>query len=459
MLAVIGNYSGLRRRKSATPNAPQGNAPKRIIVLSQFYRPEPSRYPADVAEAFARDGYEVDVITGYPNRPGAKLHTGYQQRYGFSEVINGIRVHRVPLIINHSEKAVERIANYLTFALNALSMTSLVRSADAVYVYATPATAAVPAQVWQRIFGVPYVLHAQDLWPESVTESGMMGEGLISQLAGSVMKPWLKRLYNRAEALIAISPGMRELLVDRGANGKTCSVVYNWAIEATIAVKPSLSFSKKNLRLLYAGNIGPMQDLETVIAAARKYETQDGFSLSIAGGGVLAESLRHMTAELNRTKFYGLLSRSDVSELYTEADFQLVTLKDLPIFRTTIPSKLQSSLASGVPVITTVKGDVANLIQRYEAGLVAEPQNVESMAATFEQALKMSADERARMGKNARRLYEEQMSQSAGTEAIVSIMGRVSGRNPNNRTLEDIPSEVEIGQGRKTNTWEGIYEL
>src|SRR5699024_10705788 len=132
------------------------------------------------------------------------------------EKIQGIVVHRVPLVINHSNKAIERVANFASFAMSALSVTHKVIGADAAYVYATPATAAIPAQIWRVLFGIAYVLHVQDLWPESVTGSGMLGSGKLNKAAEFVMKPWLKNLYGKAETLIAISPGMRSLLIKRG---------------------------------------------------------------------------------------------------------------------------------------------------------------------------------------------------------------------------------------------------
>lgn len=418
---------------------------KHVVVLSQFYKPEPSKFPPHIAAALKEAGYRVSVVTGFPNRPRGELYPGYRQRYGFTEDIDGIRVHRVPLVINHSRRAFERISNFLSFSFSALMTTSIVKHADAVYVYATPATAGIPAQLWNKFYGIPYVLHVQDLWPESVTDSGMIGKGAISRLSAALMAPWLKRLYDKADALIAISPGMRELLVSRGNRAETTSVVFNWADEQTISTKSSNSFSESKLRLLYAGNLGPMQDLGTVIEAASRCDDVPGFKLEIAGGGILEDSLRTAAEGLFRTKFLGLLPRSEMGRIYSESDFQLVTLKDIPIFRTTVPSKLQSSLASGVPVITTVQGDVATLIEKYEAGLVAEPENVESLAAVFERALDMSAEERARMGRNARRLYNEKMSHATGTGAIVSIMDLVSRREQGDKVSVRSLAENEDG--------------
>ena len=414
----------MNHRNTVSPNQRQAgtSAKQRVVVLSQFYTPEPHRFASTIAGDLADRGYDVSVVTGYPNRPGGKLYPEYRQRLKFSEYINGIRVHRVPLIVNHSRKAVERIANFLTFSMSALTVTNEIRNADVVYVYGTPATAAIPAQIWQKLLGIPYVVHVQDLWPESVTESGMVGNSVANRTIHAVLNPWLKRLYGRAAGLVAISPGMKDLLVERGAAKDRCSVVYNWAIEQSIKVKSAETFSDIGLRLRCAGNLGVMQDLETVIAAARRFETNDDFTLQIAGGGTQEETLHEAASGATNIEFLGTLPKDEIAEKYLQADFQLVTLKDAPIFRTTIPSKLQASLASGVPVITTVQGDVADLITEHQAGIVAEPENPDSLAQAFQRAYDMSAAERAEMGAKARRLYLEKMSQASATAEIEAIL-------------------------------------
>lgn len=401
-------------------------ARKKVIVLTQFYSPEGIPFPAAVATGLKEAGHDVCVITGFPNRPGGKLFPGYKQKFGFSEDIGGIKVHRVPLIINHSRNPVARVLNFLSFSTSAMTATNKIKSADVVYVYATPATAAVPAQLWKKFFGIPYILHVQDIWPESVTESGMVGSSKITRIAFRVLSHWTNRLYRNSDMLIAISEGMKDLLVERGNSPEKCTVIYNWANEETITQKSSESFESNKLKLLYAGNLGPMQDLDSLVQAATLMGGDSNFHLTVAGGGILEDQIRSRTEGLPQIDFVGMLSPDEVSQLYLKSDFQLVTLKDLPIFKVTVPSKFQSSLASGVPVITTVKGAVADLIQQYEAGLIAEPENPDSLKEAFQRALEMTAEERSQMGRNARKLYDELMSADLGKSLIVEIVGEAT---------------------------------
>lgn len=395
--------------------------PPRVLVLSQFYWPEPAFYATSVAEDLVDAGANVQVLTGYPNRPGGEIYQGYRQRINFQEEREGVTINRVPLAISHSSKAVERIVSFISFASTATTAIKLARLADVVYVYATPMTAAIPAQIWNLLFGTRYVLHVQDLWPESVTESGMLNSR-ANRVATAALGPWLRRAYAGAAHVFAISPGMGAKLVERGASSARTSVIFNWADEKNIVGKRPDSREAKGLVLAYAGNLGRMQSLDTLIEAVKVLKDIPNLSLRIAGGGVEEEHLKEISKGIGNIEFIGRIERSEIHELYQESDFQLVTLRDLPIFRVTVPSKLQASLASSVPVITTVQGDVAKLVERYNAGFVAAPEDVASLADAIERAARTTAVERRAMGENARRLYDDLMGSEAGLKEIRDVL-------------------------------------
>lgn len=395
----------------------------RVLVVSQFFWPEPAYYATSVAEYLAEVGANVQVLTGYPNRPGGKIYQGYRQRFRFQEQRGNVTITRVPLAISHSSKAIERIGNFVSFAITATSAIKLARRVDVVYVYATPMTAAIPAQIWNLLFGTRYVLHVQDLWPESVTGSGMLNSR-ANRVATAALGPWLRRAYARAAHVFAISPGMGAKLVERGASAERTSVVFNWADEKNIVRKRQDGAEGDSLVLGYAGNLGRMQSLDTLIEAVKSLKDVPRLSLRIAGGGVEEERLKRIAEGHENINFIGHVERSEIHGLYQESDFQLVTLRDLPIFRVTVPSKLQASLASSVPVITTVQGDVAKLVEEYNAGFVAVPEDIASLAEAIKRAAQTTAFERRTMGENARRLYDDLMGREIGLKQIGDVLLR-----------------------------------
>lgn len=413
----------------------------RIVIVSQFFKPEPAIMPSRLAKELARQGHEVVVITAFPSRPGGKLFSGYSQRFGYEEHHEGVRVRRVPTVISHDRNAGRRIASFLSFAASSIAESGWARRADVVYVYATPMTAAIAPRIWRALFKTPYVLHIQDLWPESVTESGMLGSGRASTLARSVLDGFLRWVYRGAEHAVAIAPSMARTLESRGIDSDRLSVVLNWGDEENLT-QVERAPRGEGMRVVYAGNMGRFQDVRTIVEAARMVQDLGGLHLDLYGDGTDLESLKELAAGLENLTFHGRVPREEMDSVYARSDFQLVTLMDLPLFEGTIPSKFQGSMAAGIPVITTVKGDVRDFVTEHHLGLTADPENPESLATALREAYRMSPDLRAQMGRNALSFYKHEMSFSGSGTRIQAILTRASRRiqNANRQPRQELGS-------------------
>ena len=410
----------------------------RITIVSQYYSPEPAPIPVAVARGLLQRGHQVVVLTGYPNYPSGKLMAGYRQTWGTREHIDNVAVRRVPLFISHSRRSVGRLLNYASFAISAVLGAGSARRADVVYVYATQMTAAVAPAWWNRVRGVPFVLHIQDLWPESITGSTMSGGRVSRRLIEFVLNRWLPRMYTRAAATIGIGVTMSRMLVDRGVPRDRIHTVFNWSPDTPANLSHGSDRAGqvgRGLRVMYAGNIGEMQDLETVVRAAALVSDLQGFAITILGSGASESSVQDLAVELAATNvsFEGRVAQADMASQYAASDFQLVTLKNLPLFEGTIPSKFQSSLAHGVPVITSVAGEVRELVESRRLGFVSSPENPADLAAVFRAAYLTTPAERRGMSERARAFYDQEMSEQAGIDAIERILVGAAGRNKNGR--------------------------
>jgi glycosyltransferase involved in cell wall biosynthesis len=185
---------------------------------------------------------------------------------------------------------------------------------------------------------------------------------------------------------------------------------------------------------MYAGNIGELQDLETVVRAAHAVHDLPGFELVFRGSGVALPRLRELTDQLGSTniRFENPVGTDQLAELYAESDYQLVPLRDLPIFEGTVPSKFQASLAFGVPVITTVRGDVEALVSEHRLGFTAEPERVDSLEAAFRAAYALSSDEHSAMAQRANDFYYSTMSKETGVSQIERILD-LARQNPDKK--------------------------
>ena len=400
----------------------------KVIVLSQYFTPEPVPIPAEVAESLISRGHSVRVVTGFPSYPAGVLYEGYRQKWRHRERHGALEILRIPMIIDHSQNVPKRIINYASFAFSALGVRRFSKGADVVYVYATPMTAGFAAWIWRLVFRVPYVLHVQDLWPDSVLGSSMVGESKGARLIGRALSPWLRSMYRRAAAVIATAPTMAAILIDRGSPARTTTLIYNWAGDAgDVAARPVRDGAP--VRVVYAGNVGAMQDLETAIRAAHAAKDA-GVHLEIVGDGVAREDLQTLARDLGagNVSFHEPVTRDRMPEVYDRTDVALVPLKNLPVFRGTIPSKLQGVLAAGLPVLTTVQGDVRALVEENGLGFTADAEDVASLETSLRAAAASSAEERARMATNAARVCRDNFARESGMDRIETVLVEASRR-------------------------------
>lgn len=405
----------------------------RVLIVSQYYPPEAVPLPADLAQALASRGHQVKVLTGYPNYPSGSVFPGYRQRWRSVEHDGPVEIHRVPLFADHSQSAVRRMLNYASFAVSSATAGRLSRRADVVYVYATQMTAALGPWFWRCVGGRPYVLHVQDLWPDSITGSSLVSGGMKARVLEGALGPWLRSAYRRAAAVIGIAPTMVATLRSRGVPHDRAHLVYNWADAGQAVTRsPAAQDDGTRAEIVYAGNVGDMQDLDTAVRAAHA-AGDSGVRLTIVGNGVARARLRELVAELGaaNVRFEDPVPRERMPEVYARADFALVSLKDQPVFRGTIPSKFQAVLAAGVPVIATVQGDVRGIVETARLGIAADAEDVGSLETAFRAAAATAPEERQAMGARGRAFYDENFTRESGTttiEELLSAAAKGTGR-------------------------------
>ncbi len=402
----------------------------RLLIVSQYFPPESAVIQSVLADELTRRGHQVRVLTGYPNYPEGRIYPGYSQRWRGRERRGAVEVLRVPLYADHSQSAVKRMLNYFSFAMSSATARRWARGADVTYVYATQMTAAFGPWLWRLTGGAPYLLHVQDLWPDSITGSSLIDRGRSASMINAVLNPWLSAVYAKASAVVAIAPTMAETLVSRGVDPAKVQVVYNWGDEADQTADRNAAPTRTDhqTRVLYAGNVGDMQDLETAVRAAHRAQDA-GVQLVIVGEGVALPRITALVEELGATnvEFHGRVPADEVGAFYREADFALISLKDLPVFRGTIPSKLQGALAQGVPVISTVPGDVRRLVEELDAGFTADTESPASLEAAFRAAAECGGSRREELRRKAAQAYRSTFSQAAGVDALEAILTRIAG--------------------------------
>ena len=404
----------------------------RVLLLTQWFDPEPTFKGLVFARELVRQGFEVEVITGFPNYPGGKVYPGYRVKLIQKEVIDGVNVTRVPLYPSHDKGAKGRILNYASFAASSLFYgLFFAKKADVIYAYHPPLTVGVTAALLRLFRRTPVVYDIQDMWPDTLRATGMFSNERALKFVSAVCD-WV---YKRVDHIVVLSPGFRRLLIERGVPSAKIDVIYNWCAEDSISDRGGdfpAGLPAEGFRVLFAGNMGKAQALPAVLEAAEILSHEaPTVKFVFLGGGVEVDRLKEMTEKkgLGNVSFLSPVPMNEVGKYLGAADALLVHLKKDPLFRITIPSKTQAYMAAGKPIIMGVDGDAADLVREGQCGYVAESENPRSIADAVMELMHLSVEQRKELEDRSKTFYMERLSLRTGVAAFGDIFEKIGKRS------------------------------
>lgn len=414
--------------------------------ITQWFPPEPAQISDGIARALQEHGHKVTVLTGIPNYPTGVVNDGYSAWRPLTQVVNGITIRRAPLYPSHDSSAVRRILNYASWAISATVFGfGILKKSDVAVVYSGPATAALPAMIWRRLTRTPFVLMIQDLWPDSVLATGFLSRGAVRRLASTIISWFCTWAYGSAAHIIVISPGAIVTLESRGVPRDKISLIYNWA-EETIAekvIKPSDARAEFGLPtdafvISYAGNHGLAQGLDVIVRAASRLRDLTDVWFLFVGDGLEAQTLRNLAEALGCTHvvFAGQVPHTSMSTVQAASNIQLVSLTNDPVFRVTMPSKVQSILASGTAVIALAEGDAATVIDLSGAGWSVTPGDSDGLVKVVRQAYADGRDSLNNRGDAGREYYRVNMSEAVSSARLDTILREVALKNMSRKMMK-----------------------
>ncbi len=375
----------------------------KILVVCQHYFPEPFRLP-DICETLVRRGHAVTVVTGTPNYPEGEIYDGYAKGARADEVINGVRVHRCPLIPRKTG-TLYRVLNYYSFVLSSeWYLRRCKEDFDVVFVnQLSPVMMAQAGLSWAKRHGKKCVLYCLDQWPESLLAGGIRKDSIVYQIFLKVSQ----NIYRRADDLLVSSRGFvnyfRQVLK---LEDKRIRYMPQYA-EDLFDTLPEPAQKKDSVDFMFAGNVGALQSVDTIVEAARLVQNEKKIHIHIVGGGIALEACKKQAEGLENITFHG---RHDIGEMpyfYAMADAMLITMKDDPVLSATLPGKVQTYMAAGKPVVGAIGGETARVVNEDAiCGMCCAPEDAKGLADIM---LRIAEDDalRVQFGENARRYYQE----------------------------------------------------
>lgn len=369
----------------------------KILMISQYYTPEPFRHP-DICEELVRRGHQVTAVVGTPNYPMGITYPEYRGGNRQDETLNGVRIHRCPIIARRNN-ILFRFLNYYSYPLSAKwYLRRLNEDFDVVFInQLSPVMMAEPALWWKKKHGTPAVLYCLDLWPESVVAGSIRHGSPIYRYFHWVSR----RIYSKIDCIIGTSRSFRDYFEKQfGISNVAYLPQYAEAIfTPEQCAKPKDGF----IDLMFAGNVGTAQSVETIVEAARLTADCPQIRWHVVGDGQSFLPAKQQAEGLTNITFYGRKPLEDMPRFYAMADAMLVTLQKDPILSLTLPGKVQTYLAAGKPILGAIDGEAPCIIEEAACGLCGPAENAAVLAQNARRLLEADT---AAMGHNARAFYE-----------------------------------------------------
>jgi len=364
----------------------------RITFLCQYFPPEmgaPSARTFEHARHWASLGHDVTVITGFPNHPTGIIRPEYRGYLAKQERVEGIDLLRTWIYVTPNKGFVRRVLNFLSFFCSSLVFGGLVTKRPDVVVGTSPQFfCAVAAYLLSRIKRVPFVFEVRDIWPQSAVELGALRNRLLIRALEAIEL----FLYRRAALIVPVAESTRPYLMSKGIAPEKIKIIPNgidarYLAEASAtpeSVRAEMGLQDKFI-ISYIGTHGMSHALDVVLRAAEMLNEDAATHFLLIGEGAEKERLKRLAADLKlkNVTFLDAQPRQRLLAFYRASNVSLVPLRRLPIFKKVLPSKLFELMGVGCPLICSVEGEAAALVQRAEAGLCIEPENAAALVAAI----------------------------------------------------------------------------
>lgn len=390
-----------------------------ILVISQYFYPETFRIN-DMTKEWVRRGYKVTVITGIPNYPRGKFFDGYDYTHGRHEVWNGVEIIRLPLI-PRGNGSMGMAANYISFAVSGFLWKSMMRDIHADYVFSfevSPMTQVLVGTWYARKYHIPHYVYVQDLWPENLE----IVAGIHNPVIVNGINRMTDYIYKNADKIFTTSPSFADAIINRKVRVDRDKVHY-WPQYAEefykILDRDSVyDMAKKDrgnpvnripdtdeFKIAFTGNIGKAQGLDILPKTAELLKDVN-VKFVIVGDGRYQENFEKEILRRKVGDKFIIIPRQPaerIPEILAVCDGAFLSFMDTELFEKTIPAKLQSYMACGMPVLAAAKGETERIIREARCGICCPIGDSRACGEAVKKLMEGGLEE---MGKNGREYCE-----------------------------------------------------
>ncbi|EKD26620.1 MAG: hypothetical protein ACD_79C01093G0003 [uncultured bacterium] len=379
----------------------------KIYIITHYYPPEigaPQARISEMAKIWSSLGHKVTVLTGFPNHPGGIIPKEYSKKYFMAEKDGDISIWRHWLYATPNKGLLKKTLCHISFMVSVVLL-SLFRGKkpDVIIVTSPTFFSVISARIFSIIRNVPYVFEVRDLWPGIFIELNVLKNKLLIKILETIEM----YLYKKAMMVVTVTRGFKENIAVRGIKKEKIEVITNGAdIQKFSPEAEKLDFEKMysipkgKFVVLYAGAHGISHGLESVLNAANELmKKAPDVHFLFVGEGAEKEKLLKLKAGLNlsNVSFFGSIEKEMMCSLYCTCDIGLVPLKNIKGFSTFIPSKMFEIMACARPIIASLTGEAAQILNESGGAFVIEPEDVSALVSAV-MTLKNDKEKLKQMG-------------------------------------------------------------
>jgi colanic acid biosynthesis glycosyl transferase WcaI len=409
-----------------------------VLFLTPYFPPEVGAAQTRIQELAIRlvkMGHQVSVLTTFPNYPSGIVPKEWRGFFFWYRVDEGIHVYRIWSYTVPNNGFLKRILGQLSFAFFAACAGLLLPNFDAIIVESPPLFDGLAGLCLSWLKRAPYVFTVSDLWPESAIQMGVLKNSVLIWLS----KQLEMLFYRRAAVVLAVTEGIRKTIVSDGIDPSKVAL-FRAAVDCQFfrpemdggETRRIIGIAPEDFLVLYAGTLGMAHNLSVILETAALFQREGNNKIRfvLAGDGAEKEMLKEKARVLglNNVKFLDPVSKTRMPFLLNAANCVVVSVRDLPIFRGALPTKLFEAMSCAKPMVLAVAGEAEDLVRKAEAGYCVTPGDP---VGIYNAVLKVAQDpEKAvRMGKNGRECVVQHFSRESRAQELNDCLLKLAHGN------------------------------
>lgn len=405
----------------------------KILVVCQYYSPEPVRI-SDICEELVKRGHDITVLTGIPNYPMGNIYSGYEAKKNRIEIINGVKVKRC-FTIPRKKNFIMRFFNYHSFSFFSKKyINKLEGEFDVIFVnQLSPVMMANAAIKYKQLYKKNIIMYCLDLWPESLCAGGIKKNSLIYKMYYNISK----KIYNKMDRILVTSESFINYFVNDIKIEKNKLKYLPQYAESIFENYNEHEYKDKDenenekvkdsniTNLLFAGNIGKAQSIETIIEATRILNDKNyKVNIHIVGDGQELERLKNKAKmlKLDNIYFYGRKPLNEMPFYYSKADALIVSLTKDSLISNTLPGKVQSYMAAKKPIIAAANGETKRIIEEAKCGFCSKAEDAKDLSDNIIKFINYA--EKKKLGNNSFEYYKQNFDKKIYIDKLIMELER-----------------------------------